>query len=151
MQPDDAALHREFIAGLKPDDLRFRFGSRISGLPHAKLHGVTRVDHERETTFVATMKATSGTCKIVGEVRVQEDLEGGRAEFAIAVLSDLQRQGLGRMLLEKAIAFCRKRHIRLLYGLVDPSNASMIALARKLGFDIDDVPAGATTGVSLEL
>jgi hypothetical protein len=39
----------------------------------------------------------------------------------------------------------------MLYGLVDPANAGMIALAQRLGFDIDHVPGGATVVVSLEL
>jgi len=41
--------------------------------------------------------------------------------------------------------------VRLLYGLVDPSNTGMIALARRLGFDVDEVPGGATVVVSLAL
>jgi len=39
----------------------------------------------------------------------------------------------------------------LLYGLVDRSNTAMIALARRMGFDVDEVPAGATVVVTLEL
>lgn len=151
MRANDAPLHQEFIARLKPDHLRFRFGSRVDEVPHSKLHSMTRVDHEREATFVATMPTTNGNCKIIGEVRVQDDVDGAHAEFAIAVRSDLQRRGLGRILLEKAIAFCRERHVQLLYGLVDPSNAGMIALARRLGFDVDEGPAGAMVVVSLEL
>ena len=62
-----------------------------------------------------------------------------------------QRQGLGRALLEKGIALCRERKLRLLYGLVDRSNTAMIALARRMGFDVYEVPAGATVVVTLEL
>ena len=151
IRADDAPLHDEFIARLDPKDLRFRFGSRIVEVPRSRVHSITAVDHESEITFVATTQSAKGTCSIVGEVRVQEDVDGARAEFAIAVRSDLQGQGLGRALLEKAIAVCRERHLRLLYGLVDPSNAAMIALARRLGFDVDEVPAGATVVVTREL
>jgi len=108
MWTDDAPLHQEFIARLKPDDLRFRFGSRVNEVPHSQVHRMTRVHHEREATFVAIMRAATGSCKIAGEVRVHEDIDGARAEFAIAVRSDLQRQRLGRILLQKAIAFCRE-------------------------------------------
>jgi L-amino acid N-acyltransferase YncA len=61
------------------------------------------------------------------------------------------RSRLGRALLEKAIAVCRERDLRLLYGLVDRSNAAMIALARRLGFEVDEVPAGTTVVVTREL
>jgi acetyltransferase len=151
MRVDDTALHHEFIARLEPGDLRFRFGDRISEVPRSRLPVKTRVDHETETTFVATIRTVTGNCAIAGEVRIQEDVDGTRAEFAIAVRSDLQRQRLGRILLERAIAFCRERRLRLLYGLVDPSNTGMIALARRLDFDIDEVPNGATVVVSLDL
>jgi len=150
MQPDDAAMHREFIAGLDPGDLRFRFGSRIDEVPPTKLGSVTKVDEEREMTFVAIAKAEGEDPEIVGEIRVQDDTDAPRSEFAIAVRSDRQRRGLGRRLLESAIAFCRARGVRLLYGLVDPSNAAMIGLARRLGFDVDD-KTGAKVVVSLEL
>lgn len=151
MQADDAALHSAFIAGLEPDDLRFLFGSRIGDVPRSERHHVTGVAHERETTFVATMQRDDGACEIVGEIRAQEDADGTRAEFAIAVRSDRQRRGLGRALLEEIVRFCRQRGIRMLYGLVDPANAAMIALAQRLGFDVDHVPGGATVVVSLEL
>jgi len=150
MQPDDAAMHRDFIAGLDPGDLRFRFGSRIDEVPPAKLRSVTKVDHEREATLVAIATTGAEDPEIVGEIRIQDDIDAPRSEFAIAVRSDRQRRGLGRRLLESAIAFCRARGVRLLYGLVDPSNAAMIGLARRLGFDVED-KTGAKVVVSLEL
>ena len=151
MRDDDAAMHDEFIARLGLDDLRFRFGNRIDDVPHPERHHMTKVDHEREKTFIATIQAVNGACEIVGEVRTREDADGARAEFAIAVRSDLQGQGLGRALLEKLVTFCRMRHVRLLYGLVDPSNTGMLSLARRVGFDIDHVPGGSTVVVSLEV
>ena len=151
MRADDAAMHEEFIARLALDDLRFRFGNRVDDLPHPERYAITTVDPEREITFVALAEATNGASEIVGEIRTREDADGARAEFAIAVRSDLQGLSLGRALLEKVIAFCRTRHVRLLYGLVDPSNTSMLALARRLSFDIDHVPGGSTSVVSLEL
>jgi acetyltransferase len=151
MRADDIAMHDAFIAALDPLDLRFRFGRRIVEVPRSRLHRMTAVDHEREGTIVATAKTAAGACQIVGEIRLQDDVDGTRAEFAIAVRSDHKRQGLGRALLEKAIAVCRERDLRLLYGLVDRSNAAMIALARRLGFEVDEVPAGTTVVVTREL
>ncbi len=150
MRAGDAAMHREFIAGLDPGDLRFRFGSRIDEVPPARLGSVTKVDQEREATFVAIARTAVGDPEIVGEIRVQDDTGAPTSEFAIAVRSDRQRRGLGRVLLESAIAFCRARGVRMLYGLVEPSNAAMIGLARRLGFDVDD-KTGSKVVVSLEL
>jgi acetyltransferase len=148
---DDAAMHDAFIAALGPDDLRFRFGSRIEALPDAERYDVAKVDHEKEVTFVATVRASAGACEIVGEVRLREDAYDERAEFAIAIRPDFQRKGLGRALLEKLVEFCRTRPIRMLYGLVDPSNTGMLALARRLGFEIDQPPGEAPVVVSVKL
>ena len=70
---------------------------------------------------------------------------------AIAVRSDAQGLGLGRTLLERAITDCRARGLRVLYGLVDPANRGMLALAGRLGFDIDHVPGGSTVVVTRQL
>ena len=150
MTARDAAMHGEFIAALEPDDLRFRFGDRVDRAPYAERYDITKVDHESETTFVAMARTVSGRCEIVGEARLLPDEYDARAEFAIAVRSDFQRQGLGRALLEKLIGFCRTRQMRLLYGLVDPSNIGMLGLARRLGFDVDHRPGEATVVVSIE-
>ncbi|HSV19312.1 MAG TPA: GNAT family N-acetyltransferase [Casimicrobiaceae bacterium] len=151
MKPQDAVLHQHFIARLNPDDLRFRFGSRVSDVSDTELDTIANVDLDRETTFVATMPSIGGAREIVGEVRLQKDRDSATFEFAIAVRSDLQGRGLGRRLLRKAIAWCRQRRAQSLYGLVNASNSAMIALARRLGFDVDEVPGGATVVVSLEM
>jgi acetyltransferase len=149
IRADDAAMHDAFIAGLDPVDLRFRFGGRIAEVPHPERERMTKVDPDREITFVATVRRDDGDCEILGEVRARADPYGARAEFAIAVRSDRQRLGLGRVLLEKVVRFCRENGVRQLYGLVAPTNTGMLALARRLGFDVDHVPGGTTAVVSL--
>lgn len=59
--------------------------------------------------------------------------------------------GIGRALLEKLISHCSAEGVHLLYGLASPSDAGMLALARRLGFEIDRIPGGTTVVVSLEL
>jgi acetyltransferase len=151
IRADDLDMHDAFIASLDPQDLRFRFGGGIRDMQSSELDRVANVDHERETIIVATMQRDGGPCEIIGEVRAREDAHGERAEFAIVVRSDLQKRGLGRLLLDKVIRFCRSRGVRMLYGLVAPSNVAMLALARRLGFDVDHVPGGTTAVVTLEL
>ena len=56
------------------------------------------------------------------------------AEFAIVVRSDLKRQGLGRLLLEKMIRYCRSRGTRAIVGDVLRDNEAMLGLAEDVGF-----------------
>jgi acetyltransferase len=77
--------------------------------------------------------------------------DGARAEFAIVVRSDFQGKGLGRALAEKMLRYCRGRGVGLLYGLVDASNARMLALAQRLGFEIERSSDGRTAVISLDV
>ncbi len=61
-----------------------------------------------------------------------------------------QGQGQGRILLEKIIRYFRNRRVKRLYGLV-ASNAAMLGLARRLGFEVDLIEGNATAVVTLEL
>lgn len=148
---DDLARYAEFLSQVGPEDFRYRFGRAMTEMPRSELACMTDVDYGREMAFVAVGQIDEGRWEIVGEARAHADPYGSRSEFSIVVRSDVQRLGLGRALLMKLIAYCRARRVRLLYGLVAPSNAGMLGLARELGFDIDHVPGGRTVVVSLDL
>ena len=150
IRAEDEAQHDEFLARVDPDDLRFRFDREIGEVPRIELARMTQIDYEREIAFVATIPRDGCGSKIVGEVRASADVDGGRSEFTFIVRSDLQRRGLGRVLLEKLIDYCRERIVRLLYGLVASSNAGMRGFARRLRFKVDRGP-GRTAVVSLDL
>jgi acetyltransferase len=57
------------------------------------------------------------------------------AEFAIVIRSELKGRGLGHMLLEKMIRYCRERGVGALVGQTLAENQDMLALARRLGFE----------------
>ncbi len=65
-----------------------------------------------------------------------------RAEFGIIVRSDIKGRGLGRILLEKLIGYCRARGIGELIGEVLQDNRRMLALSRELGFEIGPARQG---------
>jgi acetyltransferase len=112
---------------------------------------MTQIDYEREMAFIATVAREEGRSETVGEVRMSAEPDGARAEFAIVVRSDFQRKGLGHALAEKMLRYCRARGVGLLYGLVDASNARMLGLAQRLGFEIERSSDGRTAVISLDL
>jgi acetyltransferase len=61
------------------------------------------------------------------------------AEFAVTVRSDLKGKGLGVMLMNKLIAYCRARGTREIVGEALPQNAPVIGLVKKLGFTVGPV------------
>ena len=72
------------------------------------------------------------------------DPDNQRAEFAIQIATDWQRQGLGRALLEKLLRYLRARGVREVAGECLNENVGMVAFARDTGFSVQ---SGAEAGV----
>ena len=84
--------------------------------------------------LLADAKTKEGTAETLGVVRIEADPDNVRAEFAIIVRSDMQKQGLGRILADKMIRYCRERGILEIIGSVLSDNRRMLSLADDLGF-----------------
>ena len=69
--------------------------------------------------------------------RLSTDPDNIRAEFAVSVLSSLKGQGLGRLLMERLIAYAKARGTKEMTGDVLEENARMLALCRELGFSVE--------------
>ncbi len=145
IRPEDEAQHRAFLERLDPEDVRMRVFYARTELPRSELARLTQIDYEREMAFIATERQPDGSQQTLGVVRAITDPDNSDAEFAIVVRSDLKGQGLGRLLMNKIIAYARSRGTRRLIGDVLHENAGMLALARASGFTIDK--AGADAGV----
>jgi acetyltransferase len=70
-------------------------------------------------------------------VRALCNPDNEQAEFAIAVRSDLQGAGLGELLMRRLISYLRERRTQRVVGDVLRDNTRMLALARRLGFEVD--------------
>jgi acetyltransferase len=86
--------------------------------------------------FIAVAADGAEAGEILGVARACAGEDKRMAEFAVLVRSDLKRQGLGRLLMEKLIRYCRGHGIGELRGSVLIENAAMLALARALGFHL---------------
>lgn len=139
IRPEDEPAHREFFASLKDEDIRFRFFGLMKVLEHSQLARYTQIDYDREMAFIACQGESART---LGVVRAISDPDRLRAEFGIIVRSDIKGRGLGRILLEKLIRYCRARGIGELVGEVLQENRRMLALSRELGFEIGPARQG---------
>jgi acetyltransferase len=151
IRPEDEPQHREFIDRLEPEDMHFRFFASISELPHSELARFTQIDFDREMAFIATRVAEPGRAETLGVVRSIGDPDNYQAELAIIVRSDLKGKGLGRLLLDKMIRYCRSRGTRVLTGEALRANHRMLVLAKKLGFEIRPLEDGETVALRLNL
>jgi acetyltransferase len=135
VRPDDAQRHAEFLARLTPEDLRLRFFQARAQLGEGEVARLTQIDYAREMAFVAVRADETET---LGVVRAVADPDNEEAEFAIVVRSDLQRRGLGRLLLDKLLRYSREHRTPRLVGWVLRENRAMVALALSMGFAVDE-------------
>lgn len=133
IRPEDEAQHLAFIRGVEPEDIRFRFFGAVREFAHSQLARLTQIDYDREMALVA-VRGDGEAEQTLGVVRVVADPDNDTAEFAILVNSALKGHGLGGILLDRIVAYCRDRGTRRLVAHVMRENAPMIGLARGRGF-----------------
>jgi acetyltransferase len=142
IRPEDEAQHRRFLEQLTPEDVRMRIFFTKRELSRSELARLTQVDYDREMAFIAVRDAEHGATQTLAAVRIVSDPDGFSAEFALVVRSDLKRQGLGRLMLSKAVTYARAKGLKQLVGTVLHKNTAMKELVVSVGFIQDStVPA----------
>ncbi len=131
--------------------MQLRFFHAVGPLPHSQLARLTQIDYDREMAFIAVDNVAGENAETLGVVRAIADPDRTRVEFAILVRSDLKGKGLGAYLLQKIIRYCREQDIKEITGDVLWANQRMLALARRLGFEIQPGIEPAVARVSLSL
>lgn len=151
IRPEDGPRHRQFLETLDPEDSRLRFFHLLRELPLSECARLTQIDYDREMAIIADGAGAAGDRQYLGEVRIVCDPDNVRAELGIVVRSDLKDKGLGERLLDKIIRYARGRGTAQLIAQVRADNARMLALATKLGFEIDRSPGDGIVHIALDL
>jgi acetyltransferase len=136
IRPEDGPAHMAFFDALTPDDVRYRMFVRIRELQPSQLARFTQIDYDREMAFIATRKNDAGVFETLAVARVVADPDNTSAEFAVTVRSDLKGMGLGRIMMEKLIGYCRARGTGEIVGEALPQNSRIVAMVKKLGFEV---------------
>jgi acetyltransferase len=136
MPEDEPALVRTF-SRLTPEEIRFRFFVPRRLLDHLTAARFSQIDYDRQMALVLCQPGASdgpGDIEIRAVVRLIEEPDRARAEFAIVVERSLTGQGLGTLLMERIIRYARERGVGEIYGEVLADNHRMLRLCRELGF-----------------
>ena len=150
IRAEDLALEQEFVNGLSAHTGYQRLMSaRRPSLE--ELVRFTDIDHERELALIATTPV-QGRERQIGVARYVKESSPGDAEFAIVLSDDWQGRGLGTTLLMSLVVAARGHGVRRLVGTTLSVNTGMLALGRKLGFNLASDPGSATiTNLTLDL
>lgn len=123
---------------------------KIHHFNHEAIAKLTHIDYDREMAFVAVRKCDNKPA-ILGVSRIVVDVNFESAEFAILIRSDLNHQGLGKVLMTRLIQYCQMQGIKRLIGETMPGNQGMLSLAEKLGFELDVDFAEGTANMILNI
>lgn len=136
IRPEDGPAHLAFFDALTPDDIRYRMFVRIRELQPSQLARFTQIDYDREMAFIATRRDAEGVNETLAVGRVVADPDNTSAEFAVTVRSDLKGMGLGGIMMKKLIDYCRARGTGEIVGEALPQNSRIVAMVKKLGFEV---------------
>lgn len=151
IKPEDGPQHVDFFNALDPEDVRYRIFTRIRELQPSQLARLTQVDYDREMAFIATRQREDGTFETLGVARAIADPDNVTAEFAVIVRSDIKGQGLGKILMDKLIRYCRSRGTQEIVGEALTHNQRVLNLTSHLGFVVGAAPEGGTMQMRLRL
>jgi acetyltransferase len=151
IRPEDGTAHIAFFNALNPEDVRYRMFIRMRELAPSQLARFTQIDYDREMAFIATRQLPAGEWQTFGVARVVTDPDNIEAEFAVTVRSDLKARGLGQLLMQKLIAYCRARGTQRIIGEALNDNRAVLNLAGRLGFKLSPSADHETMKMQLEL
>lgn len=142
IRPADHDGLRDFYAGLSDESRRTRFLGATSGIGENQSTYFCTPDHAHREGFVAVIGPVGGRGRIVGHVCI-EPANDSSAEVAVAVADAFQRQGIGRRLVDAAVAWARLDGIRTLVATMLGGNPAIQRLLTGLGLPTVAVPIGA--------
>jgi acyl-CoA synthetase (NDP forming)/GNAT superfamily N-acetyltransferase len=138
MRLDDIRLYRKMLDCCSPDDLFLRFfsvvGDTAKAIPTDLIANLIHLDYSRDMTFVAIGADSADEPEALGLVDAFISPGRERAEYSVLIRSDLAGIGLGLVLMQKVITYCRAQKVATIFGHVLRKNVRMLALCAKLGF-----------------
>ena len=139
VKPEDAPLFTALFKVLSPTTIYYRFFGTLKELQPEMLARFTQIDYDREIALVA-IDEDSETDSMLGVARIIGDPDGKTGEFAVLVGDAWQGKGIGSNLLEKCLSIAEKQGFKTVHGIVLHENRNMLALGKKLGFEIKRDP-----------
>jgi acetyltransferase len=136
IRAEDLALYSDFLRDVSADDLRLRFFAHIAELSAAEAAKLTHLNYRHEMAFVAFDEDAG---RILGLVRLKDELDEKTAEFAILVRSRLKGHGLGWLLMRRVIDYAKEKGLQRVYGDVLVENMTMLQMCAELGFREEDM------------
>jgi GNAT superfamily N-acetyltransferase len=133
IEPGDRDALMRFYAALSGDSLSLRFLGASNGIADRAATFFCGPDHEHREGLVAILEeADPAKPMIVGHLCL-EPSGAHEAEMAVAVADAWQRHGIGRRLLEAAMAWAALHGVDRLRASMLSTNVAVLGLVRSMG------------------
>jgi len=133
VRPSDAPLIQAFVSRLSPESIYYRFLSTITALSNAEAARLANVDYVDRMALVATLLGDAGEM-IIAVARYARAVSGSdRAEFAVVVEDQYQKQGLARVILKHMAIYARRQGVRIFTGTINGGNLRMRQFVKNCG------------------
>ena len=136
IRPEDAELERAFVETLSPESRYYRFMYRVDRLSPSMLARFTQIDYDRELALTVIAGADGDSPRFLAVARYAANPDGRSCEFALTVADAVQRQGIGRRLMQALMTAARDRGLAIMEGDVLVQNRRMLRLCEGLGFRV---------------
>ncbi|MBD3894387.1 bifunctional acetate--CoA ligase family protein/GNAT family N-acetyltransferase [Halomonas sp. ML-15] len=134
IRAEDAPLITAFHTQLSEESIRFRYFHHKADLTKRDLSMLAHINYDRQMAFIAEHHCDDGSKEMLGVVRVWNDPDNIRTEFSVIIRDDMHGHGLGSLLMNKMIRYCRGVGTLEMVGTVMVDNHPMRALMKHLGF-----------------
>ena len=141
VRPEDKDEVQAFLKRLSEQSRYSRFMAPVRELSPTMLERAVSPDPGRELQLVA-LGGEGQRQTLVGGARYSAAAGSKDCEFALTVADDWQGLGLARRLLETLMDSARAAGFERMEGYILASNARMLGLARRLGFERVESPEG---------
>lgn len=128
--PADVSGLRALCEAARPRELGWLGEGAMSAAEFA--HGAG----EPGGVSLVALRGEGRAAELVGLARLCADPDGVAGEFLILVHASARGRGLGRLLVERMLADCRRRELLLVRAATLQGNVAMLALARACRFEL---------------
>jgi acetyltransferase len=134
MRRDDGPRLKVLFSSLSPKSIYFRFFMPLKALSDEMLDSLTQIDHDQDLVLVAAEKTVPEE-RILGVFRLMRQSDGETGELAIVVGDPWQGKGVAAKLFEHGLFISKEKGFGSVCGMVMAENKTVLALARRLGFE----------------
>jgi acyl-CoA hydrolase len=134
-KPVDERRIQEHFYNLDKNDVVSRFFHEKTSFLKEEVEGVSQIDYIKDLTMVAIV-GEFGFGRVVGIGEYLIDPATNVAEVAFSISKELQKKGMGKILLKKLASAAMENDISGLVAYTSPNNRGMIKLFNELPYKV---------------